>query len=154
MSVNTRLDAKQQEVIRAEVAEQLNSFKNDSIHQIISAAVIKALEPLIEKIDNLTEMIRIKDEKIDLLDKQNQELILKQARLEETIVSQNARNIKLRAELHEKSDDWESYSRKDSVRISGIEITPDEDNDALTEKLIMVYPFVGNVMLYILIKYF
>ena len=125
--------AEQQEWIRSEITEHINT---DAFNNIISAAVIKAIEPLIIRIDKLAELITIKDEKINALVNQNKDLILKQTELEETIKKQHTSNIKLRSEMNHKVDFAESYTRKDSVRISGIPITPDEENDALTDIVI------------------
>ena len=45
-------------------------------------------------------------------------------------------NLESRSTIHEKADDSESYSRKDSLRISGIEYNPHDDNMALQTKII------------------
>ena len=116
-----------------EISKQSNSFFNESIANAVEVAVAAAIKPLILQIDLLSKALE------DTKKIHEQEIANKDARistLEQTIIAQNKRNLEIQSLMLEKDDLNEQYSRKDCLRISGIPISKEDDNDAIQTKVI------------------
>ena len=109
---------------------------NDQISTAITKAISEAIQPLANEITGLRDIL---EETRDQNKALQQKLIEKSDRikqLEESLTSVTQRNVQLQGLIHEKTDELEGRSRKDNLRISGIKILPNEDNDKLKTKII------------------
>ena len=109
---------------------------NESISEAISKAVSEAIKPLANEIGSLREILEQTREQNQTLQQKLIEKTDKIKQLEEALVSATKRNVELHGLILEKTDELEGRSRKDNLRISGIEMIPNEDNDKLKAKTI------------------
>ena len=103
--------------INAELATLVANAVNEAVANALNEAVSKAVAPLTAQIEQLTQLLNQKNENI--------------TQLESKIIAVNKHNVELRSEIIEKTNALEQYSRKDSLRLEGLPIAPNEDNDSL-----------------------
>lgn len=125
-----RLDELDREWMRTAISEcaeetivpQITNSLSQTIKSAIDAAITSALEPLAEQIEGLHSRLAEKDKQIDDLQLQ--------------LTKFTSINKDLRQQSIDQSEANEQYSRKDSLRISGVPIQADEDNEMLRQALI------------------
>ena len=126
------------------IADELSAHKTEIIKQIsllndttsITDAVKAAIAPLQKQLADLNETVSKKTAEISSLTTKLTEKDTQINKLEADVIAATKRNIQLHSVILEKADDSESYSRKDSLCISGIEFKPREDNAALQTRVI------------------
>ena len=131
-----RLSDKDKEEVRTIITEEINKLHDIDHAKLISDAVKDAIKPLHDEIANLRELLEETREQNQSLQAKLFEKNVKIANLEQTLTTATQRNVTLHSLILEKSDDNETYSRKDSLRVSGIEFDPDEDNVSLQQNVI------------------
>ena len=134
-----RLSEKDKEEVRSYVVEKIEEIsksKFDDQSKLISAAVQNAIQPLMNEIATLRELLEKTCEQNESLQSKLLEKNAKIANLKQSVIAATQRNVALHSLILEKADENEQYSRKDSLRISGIAITNDEDNASLQQSVI------------------
>ena len=135
------LDDKQQ--LRDLITETLSTLPianspNTTTDQsaLITEAVNKAVQPLHNEITNLRDLLVDTREQIQSLQDKIIEKNAKIVQLENKVIAATQRNVELHSIIAEKSDEHESYSRKDCLRINGIPAQPYETNETLQRAVI------------------
>ena len=102
----------------------------------IAEAISSAIQPLISEITGLRDLLEETCEQYKSLQDKLIEKTDRVKSLELSLTAAVGRNVELHSLILEKADDAEAYSRKDSLRISGIAIDPNEDSDSLKSAVI------------------
>ena len=102
---------------------------------VVVATLHRDIEVLQNTLDETHLQLAAVNDKLMERDSRIVELEQTTTNLQEKLTASVQRNVDLRATIEEKSDHHEQYSRKDSLRINGIVITDDEDNESLKMRL-------------------
>ena len=123
---------------KVELIDQIAPQSHDtaSLSATITAAVKAAIAPLEKKIAELNVIISKKAAELSCMKIQLTDKDAKIKKLEADVIAASQRNVELHSTILEKADDSESYSRKDSLRVSGVIYHAREDNAALQTKVI------------------
>ena len=115
--------------------EQQPSQTND-LKTLIAEAIKDAQKPLLAEISSLRDVVNETNDQLTALQNKliEKDAIIKE--LKDQVANSAQKNIELNSLIMEKHDELESYSRKDSLRISGIEFDEEEDNNSLQEVVI------------------
>ena len=116
--------------------EEIIITQSDSQSKLISNAVNVAIKPLLDEITILRETLEETRDQYQALQNKLSDKNTQIANLEQTVISSTQRNVALHSLILQKADEGESYSRKDSLRISGIAVDPNEDNDSLRRSVL------------------
>ena len=134
-----KLCAEDKEWVREIVAELVS----DSLTSNIQVAITNAITPLqslleqtCAKLNSMELKLEEKNTKIRELEETNASFQEKIASFQEKFVSAMQRNIELHSLIHDKCAALEQYQRKSSLRISGIPILENEDNDSLKTQVV------------------
>ena len=142
----TRLTEQDKQFVQNYIDEQYRTreahkpLENAQIAKLVADAVKdavkEAVQPLHAEIASLRDILNETRDKINSLQDKIIEKNAQIKHLEETIIASTKRNLEMRSLIMERTDDNESYSRKDCLRISGVACSPDEDNSSLKTAVI------------------
>ena len=99
--------------------------------KLVEDAVAAAVKPLTTEIEKLHSALTDSQDQFKALQNKLIEKTEKVTELEKKVIHVTQQNIKLQSIIHEKADESEQYSRKDSLRINGIAVQNGETNESL-----------------------